>query len=142
MKKVLLGLTVLLSLSMISCKNSEKNSEAVESSESNSTKLMQNSLPSYSGEYFYSSDGAVLKGSHFIYAVTMDDLAKELGDRIAPIKKEEYDMVPVVVKGVVEVNPAYERGEKVWEQIITIKEIVSVSDAPAEIDIKIEEKKS
>ena len=142
MKKVLLGLTVLLSLSMISCKNSEKNSEAVESSESNSTKLMQNALPTYSGEYFYSSDGAVLKGSHFIYAVNIDDLAKELGDRIAPIKKEEYDMVPVVVKGVVEVNPAYERGEKVWEQIITIKEIVSVSDAPAEIDIKIEEKKS
>ncbi|MBW2937095.1 hypothetical protein KXJ69_03195 [Aureisphaera sp. CAU 1614] len=142
MKKVLLTMTVLLSISMVSCKNSEKNSEAIENNESNSTKLMQNTLPSYAGEYFYSNDGAVLKGTHFIYAVTMDDMAKELGDKIAPIKKEEYDMVPVVVKGVVEVNPAYERGEKVWEQIITIKEIVSVSDAPAEIDIKIEEKKS
>lgn len=135
-------MTVLLSLSMISCKNSEKNSDATENNERKSTKLLQNTLPSYTGEYFYSNDGAVLKGTHFIYAVTMDDMAKELGDRIAPIKKEEYDMVPVVVKGVVEVNPAFVRGEKVWEQIITIKEIVSVSNTPAEIDIKIEEKKS
>lgn len=142
MKKVLLTMTILLSLSMISCKNSEKNSEVTESIENNSPKLLENRLPAYTGEYFYSNDGAVLKGTHFIYAVTMDDMAKELGDRIAPIKKEEYDMVPVVVKGVVEVNPAYARGEKVWEQIITIKEIVSVSNMPAEIDIKIEEKKS
>jgi len=142
MKKVILAFTILLSLSMVSCKNSDKSSEATESSENDSTKLLENKIPSYTGEYFYSKEGAVLKGSHFIYAVTMDDMAKELGDRIAPIKKEEYDMVPVVVKGVVEVNPAYVRGDKVWEQIITIKEIVSVSESPAEIDIKIEEKKS
>ncbi len=135
-------MTVLLSLSIVSCKNSEKNSEVSESEDNNTTKLLSNKTPSYTGEYFYSKDGAVLKGSHFIYAVTMDDMAKELGERIAPIKKEEYDMVPVVVKGVVEVNPAYVRGEKVWEQIITIQEIISVSETPAEIDVKIEENKS
>jgi hypothetical protein len=142
MKKVVLAMTILLSLSIVSCKNSDKNSETSEKGENNTPKIIEGKFKLYSGEYFYSKEGAVLKGSHFIYAVTMDDLAKELGAQIAPIKKEEYDMVPVVVKGLVEANPAFARGEKVWEQIITIKEIVSVSETPAEIDIKIEEKKS
>jgi len=142
MKKTLLLLTVMLSISIISCKNSEKNTEVSETENSDTDKLLENKYGSYSGEYFYSKEGAVLKGTHFIYAVTMDEMAEELGERIAPIKKEEYDMVPVRVKGVVDVNPAFVKGEKVWEQIITIKEIISVSEAPAEIDIKIEEKKS
>ena len=69
-------------------------------------------------------------------------MAKELGERISSIKKEEYDMVPVVVIGEVQRNPALDEGKEVWEQIITIKEIVSVGSAPAEADIKIEESKS
>ncbi|MEZ4858967.1 MAG: hypothetical protein R2781_09170 [Flavobacteriaceae bacterium] len=139
MKKILFIMSLLLSVSLLSCKNSE---EKTETGESSTPKLLDNEFNSYTGEYFYSQEGAVLKGDYFIYAVTMDEMAKDLGARISSIKKEEYDMVPVVVKGVVEVNPAYARGEKVWEQIITIKEIVSVSETPAEIDVTIEEKKS
>ncbi|MEZ4875379.1 MAG: hypothetical protein R2793_08005 [Flavobacteriaceae bacterium] len=141
MKKSLFVLTLLLAVStMVSCKNSEGKEET---GDNNSPQLMDsNNFKAFQGEYYYSEDGAVLKGDNFIYAVTMDDLAKELGNKIAPIKKEEYDMVPVVVKGIVEKNPAFERGEKVWEEIITIKEIISVSDAPAAIDVKIEEKQS
>ena len=137
-------MSLLLAISLQSCKNSEAEteSEATENQE-NSPKLMESSsYTTFNGEYFYSEEAIVLKGAHFIYAVTRDELAKELGDRIAPIKKDDYDLVPVVVKGVVEKNPAFERGEKVWEEIITIKEIVSVSNSPAEVDVTIEEKKS
>lgn len=124
-----------------SCKNNEGKEPSSQSEES-TQKLMDSKYTSYSGEYFYSLDGAVLKGNSFIYAVTLDEMAKELGAKIATIKKEEYDMVPVVVKGEVTRNPALDEGKEVWEQIITIKEIVSVGNAPAEADIKIEESKS
>ena len=142
MKKVLFFASLLLIVSLQSCKNAESETDATENQDA-TTKLMESSsYTTYNGEYFYSEEAIVLKGSHFIYAVTRDELAKKLGETIAPIKKDEYDLVPVVVKGVVEKNPAFERGEKVWEEIITIKEIVSVSDSPADIDVTIEEKKS
>ena len=78
------------------------------------------------GEYYYSEEGAVLKGASFIYAVAMDDMAKELGDQVAAVKNDVYDMVPVMVRGIVSKNPALDEGQQVWEQLITIKEIVSV----------------
>ncbi len=135
-KSILLSLLI-LALTFGACKNDSKNKEATDQ-----PALTENTYEVYQGEYFYSEDGAVLKGSNFIYAVTLDGMAKELANKIAPVKKEEYDMVPVVVRGVVERNPALDRGQEVWEQIITIKEIVSVGNAPAEADIKIEESKS
>jgi len=50
-------------------------------------------------------------------------------------------MVPVMVRGIVSRNPALDEGQEVWEQIITIKEIVSVGDQPAKVDIKIQDQK-
>jgi len=135
-KSIFLSLLI-LTLIFGACKNDSKDQETA-----NQPSLTENTYEVYKGEYFYSEDGAVLKGSNFIYAVTLDDLAKELARQIAPVKREEYDMVPVIVRGVVERNPALDRGQEVWEQIITIKEIVSVGNAPAEADIKIEESKS
>lgn len=135
-KRIFLSL-LLATLVLGACKNDTKEKETADQ-----PALMDSTLPVYEGEYFYSEDGAVLKGANFIYAVTLDDMAKELATKIAPVKKEEYDMVPVMVRGVVERNPALDKGQEVWEQIITIKEIVSVGNAPAEADIKIEESKS
>jgi hypothetical protein len=71
----------------------------------------------------------------------MDDMAKELGNRVAEVKNDVYDMVPVMVRGSVGKNPALDQGQEVWEQMITIKEIVSVGDQPAEVDIKIQDQK-
>lgn len=136
MKKVIYSF-LLISLTLVSCKNTEAKQTADEPVK----ELSQPKDILWSGEYFYSEDGAVLKGRNFIYAVTLDAMAKELGEQIASVKKEEYDMVPVKVKGIVDRNPALDEGKEVWEQIITITEIVSVGDAPAEIDIKIEEPK-
>ncbi len=138
MKKITLVFTLLCSVMLLSCKNSEETKDGAQATPA----LIDAEFPMYSGEYFYSEDGAVLKGNSFIFAVTLDELAKELGEIVAPVKREEYDMIPVIVKGVVTKNPALDQGQQVWEQIITIKEIVSVGNAPAEVDITIDESKS
>ncbi|GAB5398606.1 MAG: hypothetical protein Aureis2KO_01910 [Aureisphaera sp.] len=135
MKKTLLLLTFALATVLFSCKNSEEKSAAQE----DTPKLLENEYSMYSGEFIYLADGAVLKGNNFIYGVTLDEMAEELSKRVAPAKKEEFDMVPVVVKGILSKKP---EGEEGWEDILTIKEIVTVSDTPAKADIKIEEKKS
>lgn len=93
--------------------------------------------PQYQGEFIYIADAAVLKGDNFIYGVELDDMAMELAEQVKPVKKEDMDMVPVVVKGILKNKAA---GEEGWDQIITITEIVSVSDAPSPADVKIEDK--
>lgn len=95
--------------------------------------------PEYAGEFIYTADAAVLKGSNFIYGVALDEMAEELAKRVNPVKRDEFDMVPVVVKGTLKNK---EEGEEGWNEILTITEIVSVSDTPSEADVKIEEKKS
>ena len=115
-----------LSAAIISCKNSEEKT-AEDTSD----------MPSYTGEFIYLEDAAVLKGDTFIYGVTLDDKASELAKKVAPVQSSEFDMVEVVVKGVVGPKPD---GTDGWDEFITIKEIVSVSDKPSPADIKFEEK--
>ena len=123
MKKVLF--LFVISIAIASCKNSEEKKTEDTSN-----------MTSYTGEFIYLDDAAVLKGDTFIYGVTMDDMAAELADKVAPVKSDEFDMVEVVVKGVVNPKPD---GTDGWEEIITIKEIVSVSDKPSPADIKFEQ---
>lgn len=117
MKKMLLLLAITLTL--VACKT-------------------ENNDPQYEGEFIYIADGAVLKGSDFIYGVTLDEKAEELQDKVAPIKRDDFDMVPVVVKGKLGKKA---EGEEGWDEVLTITEIVSVSDTPSEADIKIEDNK-
>ena len=95
--------------------------------------------PEYSGEFIYTADAAVLKGSNFIYGVQLDDMASELAAQVQPVKRDDFDMVPVVVKGILKNKSTDEEG---WDQVLTITQIVSVSDTPSEADVKIEEKKN
>jgi len=101
------------------------------------TTTMSSDDPQFQGEFIYIADAAVLKGGNFIYGVTLDDMAMELAAQVKPVKKEDMDMVPVVVKGTLK-NKV--EGEEGWDQIITITEIVSVSDTPSPADVKIEDK--
>lgn len=137
MKRIFLLL--MLAFAVVSCKNSEeKQSEgpdAATEAQSEGTAEMRN----YRGEFLYLSDGAVLKGDNFIYGVALDVKAQELADRVKPIKVDSFDMVPVFIKGVVNKKAP---GAEGWDEIITIKEIINVSNKPSEADIKFEEKKS
>ena len=137
MKKIILLFT--LSIFVFACKNSEE--KTVESNtpetEEAPAKYLQNKM--YKGEFIYMADAAVLKGDTYIFGVKMDEMAAKLGERVASVKKEEFDMVPVIVKGTVAPK---EEGQEGWDQVLTITEILEVSSTPAKVDVKIEDKKN
>ena len=75
-----------------------------------------------SAEFIYIQDAAVLKGQSFIYGVVLDEKAKELAEKVKSFKKDQYDMVPVVIKGIVKPNPVKDG----WKEVVEIKDIVKV----------------
>lgn len=117
MKKILVLLSLIISV--IACKKEEK---------VNLTKI--------EAEYIYVADAAVLKGKDFIYGVVLDEKANELTEKVKLMKKDQYDMVPVIVEGIIKANPSKEG----WEKIVEIKKIMKVlpvSTEPAEETIKV-----
>lgn len=128
MKKIFL--VFMLSAAVFSCKNSE------EKNKENETTTVSENLKTFQGEFIYTADAAVLKGNSFIYGVKLNEKAQELAQKVASVKKEDYDMVPVVVRGEL---TAKEEGTEGWDEILTIEEIVRVSDKPSAPDVKLEE---
>jgi hypothetical protein len=131
---------------MMSCKNQEENTtegleDTTETTEDGTTNIVAGK-PLIHGEFIRTEDGAVLKGSSFIYGVHMDDIGRELAERVEPIKKSEFDMVPVTVQGKIARNPVVVTGGEGWPEIIVIENIVKVSNTPSKEDIRIEEKKN
>ena len=82
------------------------------------------SIPTLHGEYMYLADAAVLKGDGFIYGVTIDSLSEELADRVRPLKQDDFDMVPVVVKAKISNN----FGRQGWDEVIEIREILEIPE--------------
>ncbi|QIE59619.1 hypothetical protein G5B37_08595 [Rasiella rasia] len=137
MKKLIALLTIMLVL--VACKSENKEGQENTSDTSETTVVTEENANQFRGEFIYINDGAVLKGNSFIYGVAINDMAEELKKRVAPVKKDTYDMVPVIVKGTLANKEA---GAEGWDEILTITEIVDVSKTPAEADIKIEDKKN
>lgn len=139
-----------IAATLISCKNTEEKSEDMPATASEETTgettqdsteysgpNVQVGMPIYRGEFIFTGDAAVIKGKDFIYGVAIDTLAKELAAKVAPIKQDEFDMVPVVVQGILSKKP---EGSDGWDEVLAIKNIISISRTPAKADIKIEEK--
>lgn len=107
------------------CKNAPKDAEV-------DSELTTESIIEIQAEFIYIQDAAVLKGKSFIYGVELDDKAKELAEQVKKYKKDQYDMVPVVVKGLVKPNPVKDG----WKEIVEIQEILKVlpvkKEAPSE----------
>ncbi len=118
MKKLVILVSCLLT--MLSCKKEAK-TEAPADGVEETTNNAEGEV-TLNAEFIHVADAAVLKGKDFIYGVVLDDKAKELSERVSPLKKDEYDMVGVVVKGLIKPNPAPEG----WEQVVEIKDIVAV----------------
>lgn len=131
MKKVILIL--LFSAAVFSCKNSEEKDIVEEISTENIE-----TLPTYIGDFIDSDGAMVLMGSSFIYGVKRDAMADELAKKVATVKQNKFDMVKVTVRGLVSKNTDETND---WEEEITIKEIVEVSNKPSEADIKLNETK-
>ncbi|WP_010522729.1 hypothetical protein [Aquimarina agarivorans] len=108
-------------LTMLSCKNDPKTT-APDATETETTATNAEAEITLNAEFIHVADAAVLKGKDFIYGVVLDEKAQELSKKVAPLKKDEYDMVGVVVKGLIKPNPAPEG----WEQVVEIKDIVAV----------------
>lgn len=117
MKKICLVL--FLGILVLSCKN---NNTTTDNSESTLIR----------GEFILIDDAAVIKGKNFIYGVQINDLTEELAKQTAPLQREQYDMVPVVIKGIIKPNT-----QEGWEEIVEIKEIIGVSAPTSELPTKI-----
>lgn len=112
-----------LPLIFAACKNGETNANCEE-------------CETFTGDFLYLEDAAVLKGDKFIYAVQMDQQAETLAKKTDPIKKEAYDMVEVTVKGILSKRMDNEEG---WNEILSIKEIINIADEASEADILIQQ---
>ncbi|WP_378186101.1 hypothetical protein ACE939_13395 [Aquimarina sp. W85] len=120
MKNLLLIL--FLSTILFSCKQEKKE------------QITENNV-TVEGEFIYIADAAVIKGTDFIYGVELNEIMHTLAQKVAPLQREEYDMVPVVVKGIVKPNP-----EEGWEEILEIKEIVEVKKPTSPLPTKVQSK--
>ena len=121
-------LTLVFFTLMLSCKNASHTLSAEELNE------LANKENHYRGDFYYTEDAAVFTTPNEIYGVTLDDKALELANRIALIKKDQYDLVEVIVKGNIKSKAEEKEG---WNVILTIDEIVYVSDKASKADLKI-----
>lgn len=87
--------------------------------------VAKDSLSTIEGEFIYLADAAVLKGSNFIYGVELDSISLKLADSIEPLKRDEFDMVRVKVRGKILRNP----GRQGWEELVQIREILEITPA-------------
>ncbi len=81
------------------------------------------SNPQFFGEFLYLSDAAVLNTGTEIYGVIIDEKMHELHEFCLPLKRDDFDMVPVYIKGIVQDKPP---GEEGWEKRIKITSIDSL----------------
>ncbi|MBQ0733778.1 hypothetical protein [Aquimarina celericrescens] len=115
-------LLIAISLLILSCKKEKSKTENIEPS------LIR-------GEFILIDGAAVIMGKDFIYGVIINEMTKELAEKVEPLQREEYDMVPVVVKGIIRPNDS--NGIEKWKEIVEIKEIIGVSAPTSELPTKI-----
>ncbi len=123
------SMLLLIAFLSFSCKNVEEKPEEIEIIE---TEVIADKT--YNGEFIYTPEATVFTGKSFVYGVAMNDVAEELATRVESIKKDEYDIVPVSVQGKVSKKT---EGAEGWDEIITITQIISVSETPIKADVKI-----
>lgn len=120
-----------LSLLIISCKNDAKSNDKANETDTQeqtgvtTTRTVGKTNDTFSGMFLYLEDNkaAVLQtaGSQ-VYGIVIDEKMKELNKQCQQYKTNDYDMVPVVFRGIKKPNPV----KNAWKEIIEIKEILSV----------------
>ncbi|GGH36547.1 hypothetical protein IA57_06415 [Mangrovimonas yunxiaonensis] len=115
MKKLV---TVLLVFGLLSaCKNDTKTTDSQQQTTNSEYTLLK-------GEFVYLADAAVLQTEIEVYGVVINHKMHELDDMVRKYKKEDTDMVPVEIKGLITPKPENEEG---WPFRVEIKEIIGVS---------------
>ncbi|MGB0950272.1 MAG: hypothetical protein ACPG7E_04010 [Marinirhabdus sp.] len=134
MKNLLITLIAIATLTACNNKTKEETPTVETTQTTEPTNIKQ-----YQGEFIHTSGAAVLKGEAFIYGVTLNEKSQELADRVAPVKKEDFDMVRVTVMGYLTPKPENEEG---WDQRLTITKIISTATEPSQADVRIENTKN
>ncbi len=134
MKKTTFLIFVLLAT--VACKDNTKKENKTVVKEQNNP--IVTNTKTYRGEFIHLKDGSVLYGNKFIYGVVLNEKEADLAKRVSTIKKDSLDMVPVVVKGILNKKKP---GEEGWDERLTITEIILVGNKPSSPDIKVESKK-
>ncbi|APU67946.1 hypothetical protein [Christiangramia flava] len=98
---------------------------------------LPDSIQVLKGEFVYGADAAVIRGENFVYGVTLDSMSKKLAEEIAPLKSDDFEMVPVTVKAKIVPNPEQEG----WKEVIEIQQILEIPESISEKDT-IENKKN
>ena len=115
-------------ITTIACKNQENSSNVVEGENAESAVIIDDKN-TFKGEFIYLKDAAVLTTRNEIYAVQIDEMMNELNELAIPLKKTDFDMVNVVIKGDIVPNPLYQETGDGWKEMIIIKEILQVTPA-------------
>lgn len=123
MKRTLL--TLFIGLFLLSACEDKKKEQKVETPVE---EVVKDSLTTIEAEFIYLADAAVLKGRSFIYGVELDSVSMELVEKVAPLKRDEFDMVPVVVRAKIIENP----GREGWDEIAQIREILEIPERKAD----------
>ena len=116
MKKFLLIIT--LAVTAFSCQD-EGREDLMNQPE---TEKVPDSIQTLTGEFIYAGEAAILRGSDFVYGVTIDSMSKVLAEQVQPFQKEEFDMVAVKVKGKIVTNSRQDG----WDENIEIREILEI----------------
>ena len=85
-------------------------------------------LQRVSGDFITVDTAAVIKSRSQIYGVVLDSMGQVLNQRSKKMQKEQYDMIPVIIKGKIINNDV----ENQWEKLIEVKEIIRVSKSREE----------
>src|SRR5699024_1268808 len=85
------------------------------------------------GKFIATEKAAVINGVDKIYGVVLDSMATVLEQKVKPLKRKKYDMVPVVVKGKISPSPM----EDGWDKVIKITKIIRITKPKSETAITI-----
>ena len=58
-----------------------------------------NDLIILSGDYVFYNNAAVLQTNKNVYGIVINEKVNELNQRLTSIKKDEFDFIPVILKG-------------------------------------------
>ena len=111
---------ILIALFSFSC---DKKQNKVASNEVFETK--NNDLIILSGDYVFYNNAAVLQTNKNVYGIVINEKVNELNQRLTSIKKDEFDFIPVILKGKLQNKKEDEEGWSVKLEITEIVEIIT-----------------
>ena len=111
---------IFIALFSFSCDT--KQSKVV-SNEVNETK--KDDLIILSGDYVFYDNAAVLQTNKSVYGIVINEKVNELNQKLSSIKKDEFDFIPVILKGRLENKSKDEEGWSVKLEITEIVEIIN-----------------